>query len=208
MLFFWALSEDGWKPKGDEPYRPDDHRCGGNENCLLDDDADKGERVNWNTDEHNDIDLRVWFGNHFDEDDWADCRLHDKSHASGERICYTTEALRHAQCAYFVSIVVVQWADLMICKTRKLSISQQGMRNYVLDFGILFETALACLLCYVPPLNIGLGTRDLNIWHLGVPSFPFFTVIFFYDELRKYLIRDHRERYNNKPGWVERNTYY
>jgi len=29
--------------------------------------------------------------------------------------------------AYFIAIVVVQWADLLICKTRKLSIFQQGM---------------------------------------------------------------------------------
>jgi len=30
--------------------------------------------------------------------------------------------------AFFATIVVVQWADLIICKTRKLSIMQQGMR--------------------------------------------------------------------------------
>ena len=29
--------------------------------------------------------------------------------------------------AFFVSIVVVQWADLMICKTRRNSILHQGM---------------------------------------------------------------------------------
>ena len=35
------------------------------------------------------------------------------------------EALAHAQCAGFICIIVVQWADLMICKTRWLSIRQQ-----------------------------------------------------------------------------------
>ncbi len=30
--------------------------------------------------------------------------------------------------AYFVSIVIAQWADLVICKTRKLSLLQHGMR--------------------------------------------------------------------------------
>ena len=30
--------------------------------------------------------------------------------------------------AFFVSIVVVQWADLIICKTRRLSLFQQGMK--------------------------------------------------------------------------------
>jgi sodium/potassium-transporting ATPase subunit alpha len=30
--------------------------------------------------------------------------------------------------AFFVSIVIVQWADLLICKTRRLSIVQQGLK--------------------------------------------------------------------------------
>jgi sodium/potassium-transporting ATPase subunit alpha len=30
--------------------------------------------------------------------------------------------------AFFVAIVVVQWADLIICKTRRLSLFQQGMK--------------------------------------------------------------------------------
>ena len=38
---------------------------------------------------------------------------------------YQENALAYAQSAYFVSIVVVQWADLLIAKTRKLSIFTQ-----------------------------------------------------------------------------------
>lgn len=30
--------------------------------------------------------------------------------------------------AFFTSIVIVQWTDLLICKTRRLSIFQQGMK--------------------------------------------------------------------------------
>lgn len=30
--------------------------------------------------------------------------------------------------SFFVSIVVVQWADLIICKTRRNSLFQQGMK--------------------------------------------------------------------------------
>ena len=42
--------------------------------------------------------------------------------------------------AFFASIVIVQWADLIICKTRKLSVFQQGMSNWVMNFGLCFET--------------------------------------------------------------------
>jgi len=52
--------------------------------------------------------------------------------------------------SFFVSIVIVQWADLIICKTRKNSVFTQGMTNWVLNFGLLFETVLAAILSYTP----------------------------------------------------------
>jgi len=105
-------------------------------------------------------------------------------------ICYSTEALKMAQSGYLVSIVCVQWADLMICKTRNLSLSQQGMINTMGNFGLFFETALVAILCYVPFLNVGLGTRQIAFAHFAVPSFSFFVAIFFYDELRKIWLRN------------------
>merc|ERR1711865_892974 len=35
--------------------------------------------------------------------------------------------LREAQTSFLMSIIVAQWADVMICKTRTLSIFEQGM---------------------------------------------------------------------------------
>lgn len=103
--------------------------------------------------------------------------------------------------AFFVTIVVVQWADIIISKTRKLSVFQQGMTNWFLNFALFFETALAALLQYCPGLNEALRLRPLNAswWFTGV---PFSLLIFVYDELRRWLIR------RNPGGWVERETYY
>jgi len=126
-------------------------------------------------------------------------------------ICYSTEALKFAQAGYLVSIVCVQWADLMICKTRNLSLAQQGMVNTMGNFGLFFETALVAILLYVPALNIALGTRQIPPAHFAVPSFSFFTVIFFYDELRKIWLRDGMVRVAGRlklVGWITRNTYY
>ena len=75
------------------------------------------------------------------------------------------EALHHAQCAYFVSIVVVQWADLVICKTRMNSIYHQGMLNPAMNFGLIFETMLAAILCYTPGVTMALGTRPIKLVH-------------------------------------------
>eukprot|EP00028_Trichosphaerium_sp_Am-I-7-wt_P007722 CAMPEP_0168514466 /NCGR_PEP_ID=MMETSP0405-20121227/4128_1 /TAXON_ID=498012 /ORGANISM="Trichosphaerium sp, Strain Am-I-7 wt" /LENGTH=989 /DNA_ID=CAMNT_0008533601 /DNA_START=42 /DNA_END=3007 /DNA_ORIENTATION=- len=99
------------------------------------------------------------------------------------------QAQMAAQTSYFVSIVVVQWADVLACKTRKLSILQQGLfGNKVLLFGIFFETALALILVYVPFLNPVFQTRPLVFLHL-LPAIPFSILIFIYDEVRKLLIR-------------------
>jgi sodium/potassium-transporting ATPase subunit alpha len=126
-------------------------------------------------------------------------------------VCYSTEALKYAQSGYLVSIVIVQWADLMICKTRNLSLSQQGMKNTMGNFGLFFETALVMILCYAPPLNVALGTRAIAFPHFGAPSFSFYCAIFFYDELRKIWLRNGMEREGGKlklKGWIVQNTYY
>ncbi|GFX31121.1 hypothetical protein TNCV_2026241 [Trichonephila clavipes] len=90
--------------------------------------------------------------------------------------------------AFFVSIVIVQWADLIICKTRRNSILHQGMRNHVLNFGLVFETALAAFLCYTPGMDKGLRMYPLKFnWWL--PALPFSLLIFVYDEVRRYILR-------------------
>ncbi|CAM9356690.1 unnamed protein product [Discosporangium mesarthrocarpum] len=125
------------------------------------------------------------------------------------------EALSHAQGSFFVAIVIVQWADLVICKTRWLSIRTQGMTNSMMNFGLFFETLLAAWLAYCPPINVGLGTRNLRLVH-WFPAMPFSVIIFVYDEIRKYLMRTTSPEVIDKgtgqakrvAGWLERNTYY
>merc|ERR1711871_1591734 len=125
------------------------------------------------------------------------------------------EALHHAQCGGFICIIVVQWADLMICKTRWLSIRQQGMENPAMNFGLLFETILGSFLCYAPGIGTALGTRPLRLTH-WFPGMPFMCIIFMYDEIRKYMMRQtstttenpDTKRVTRNPGWLERNTYY
>jgi sodium/potassium-transporting ATPase subunit alpha len=124
------------------------------------------------------------------------------------------EALSHSQGAYFISIIVVQWADLLICKTRRLSIVTQGMSNTFMNFGLMFETLLGAYMCYLPGLDY-LGTRPLRFSH-WMCAIPFSMAIFLYDETRKYLMRATTVVNYDKltgaiiaqPGWIERNTYY
>jgi len=134
---------------------------------------------------------------------WDDKTNNSVSDSYGSEWTYQQRKELELTChtAFFVTVVIVQWADLIICKTRKLSILKQGMTNHMLNFGLLFETALACLLSYTPGLNTALRLRPLNItwWFCGV---PFSLAIFIYDETRRYLLR------KNPGGWVEQETYY
>lgn len=181
-------------------------------------DAPKTEykRMGWDKTTMNKVDVRLFYADTRNADSFTQCRwdpadeswpnFYRESYSSEYHpICYSTEALKFAQSGYLCSIVCVQWSDLMICKTRNLSLSQQGMINKFGNFGLFFETALVAILCYVPFLNTALGTRQIPFPHFMVPSFSFFCVIFFYDETRKIWLRNGMVRENGKlkfRGWI------
>ena len=90
--------------------------------------------------------------------EWDARAVNDLEDSYGQEWTYQERKILEFTChtAFFVSIVVVQWADLLICKTRKNSLFQQGLTNYMLNFGLFFETALAAFLSYTPGMDKGL----------------------------------------------------
>lgn len=76
----------------------------------------------------------------------------------------------------------------MICKTRKLSIFEQGMENSFMNFGLVFETALAATLSYAPGTDKVLRTFPVD-WEAWVIPLPIMVYIMIYDECRKYFLR-------------------
>nr|CAD7256595.1 unnamed protein product [Timema shepardi] len=134
---------------------------------------------------------------------WDSESINDLIDSYGQEWTYhNRKDLEHTcSTAFFVTIVVVQWAGLIIFKTRRNSILDQGMRNWPLNFGLLFETALAAFLSYCPGMKKGFRMYPLKfVWWL--PGIPFSLAIFFYDEGRRYYIRRH------PGGWWDRETYY
>jgi len=134
---------------------------------------------------------------------WDSPAVNDVEDSYGQEWTYADRKILEYTChtAFFVSIVIVQWADLIICKTRKLSVFQQGMKNWFMNFGLVFETCLAIFLSYCPGMDKGLRMYPLyfNWW---LPALPFSVLIFCYDETRKFLLR------RNPGGWIEQETYY
>ncbi|KAK0172063.1 hypothetical protein PV328_005431 [Microctonus aethiopoides] len=136
-------------------------------------------------------------------DRWDDATVSDLKDSYGQEWSYNERKVLEYTChtAFFVAIVIVQVADVIICKSRKNSIFHQKMNNWVLNFGILSEIILACILSYAPYMDVLFKTYPLRAaWWL--PGLPFAIIILIYDELRKLWIR------NNPGGWWDRETSY
>lgn len=134
---------------------------------------------------------------------WDSKAVNDLEDSYGQEWTYHDRKILEYTChtAFFTSIVIVQWADLIICKTRRNSIVHQGMKNMVLNFALVFETCLAAILSYTPGMDKGLRMYPLKIYW-WFPALPFSLLIFIYDECRRFVLR------RNPGGWMESETYY
>ncbi|XP_078100168.1 sodium/potassium-transporting ATPase subunit alpha-1-like [Sander vitreus] len=135
---------------------------------------------------------------------WEDNNINDLEDSYGQQWTYERRKILEFTCqtAYFVSIVIIQVAVLIICKTRTISIMQQGMKsNRVLIFGLFEEVALAAFLSYCPGMDVALRMYPLKFswWFCAL---PYTLLVFLFDEARRYCIR----RYPG--GWVEQETLY
>jgi len=134
---------------------------------------------------------------------WDDKNNQNLVDSYGQEWTYSQRKIVEYTChtMFFTAIVIVQWADVLICKTRRLSIFQQGMKNKILIAGLFEETLLATLLAYMPGTDAMLRMYPLE-WTWWFVPMPFSLIIFCYDETRKFLIR------RTPGGWVEQETYY
>jgi len=97
-------------------------------------------------------------------------------------------SLRTAQAAFLTSIVICQIACGLACKTRLTSLFTHGMKNMVFNYGLVQETVLIVMLVYIPGLQTAFGTENIEgeDWAIAI---PFACFILFYDEMRKYFMR-------------------
>ncbi|XP_013405521.1 sodium/potassium-transporting ATPase subunit alpha isoform X2 [Lingula anatina] len=135
--------------------------------------------------------------------EWDSKSINDLEDSYGQEWTYAQRKMLEYTChtAFFITIVIVQWADLIICKTRRNSIVEQGMSNHYMTFALFFETCLAAFLSYCPGLDKGLRMFPLRfMWWL--PAFPFSAAIWIYDEARRFFMR------RSPGGFIEQETYY
>jgi sodium/potassium-transporting ATPase subunit alpha len=110
---------------------------------------------------------------------------------------HTAFKLRQAQTAFFVAVVVGQLANVLVCKTRKLSMFTKGLGNWLMAFGVAFEFTLCICLCYAKPFQNVFGTEGLTFAHWCLPL-PWFIVEVLFDETRKWWYRKHPQSFFTK----------
>ncbi|KAK5641375.1 hypothetical protein RI129_009922 [Pyrocoelia pectoralis] len=136
-------------------------------------------------------------------EEWDSEAVNDLTDSYGESWTYKERMYlqRKGYASYFFAIVITQIADAVIVKTRRLSVFQHGMTNWVLNFGIIFEISLAVFVIYCPFVNYAFEFEPIS-WYSILPSFPFALLIIFYDEIRRYIIRHYPD------GWIAREIDY
>ncbi|VVD03152.1 unnamed protein product [Leptidea sinapis] len=135
---------------------------------------------------------------------WDNEAVSDVEDSLGQEWTYgkRKELERVCQAAFFVAIVITQMMNGIICKTRYNSIFQVGMKNRILNIGLVVEIIVAAAVCYTPGVNNFFRTYPLKLrwWFLAV---PFSALMLAFDEFRKYCIR--KEKFN---GWFNKLLFY
>ena len=94
-----------------------------------------------------------------------------------------------AQCVYFVTLVILQFFNLLGCRTRRLSIFQQSpFRNWRLFLAMLTSLCIALAVVYLPFLQTWFGTQPIPaVWWFT--PIPFGIVLLSLEEARKWDVR-------------------
>ncbi|OCT71101.1 hypothetical protein XELAEV_18038010mg [Xenopus laevis] len=135
---------------------------------------------------------------------WENQHLQDLQDSYGQEWTFSQRLYQQYNCytVFFISIEICQISDVLIRKTRRLSVFQQGFfRNKVLVIAIVFQLCLGNFLCYCPGMPNVFNFMPIRFQWWLVPV-PFGILIFVYDEIRKLGVRRH-------PGsWFDKEMYY
>lgn len=139
---------------------------------------------------------------------FGECRVQQISPISNRPVCFTTEAVKYAQSAYFYANFTGQLFNNIITKTRRESVFTQGMHNMNMYFGMTTEILIGFILAFVYPINVVFGSRDNIFIHWGIVSVPISLLLLTLEEIRKYLLRTLPPDEKGRPNWFERCTLW
>lgn len=107
---------------------------------------------------------------------------------------YVAKIQNEASSIYYVTLVIMQWFNLLATRTRRLSIFQmppigrKASQNLYLGPAILFALLNVFIWCYIPKIQETINSTQVAVEHWFLP-FAFGAAILILDELRKYWVR-------------------
>ncbi|EYC18506.1 hypothetical protein Y032_0027g1554 [Ancylostoma ceylanicum] len=133
-----------------------------------------------------------------------DCEtLNDLEDSFGQQWSFAARKGLEASChsGYFFAVVVIQWSDALISKTRKNSIVMQGIENQVLNTSLVFTAAMAMFITVTPGVTEVLKLNGIRLCDAMISVYYAF-LMFVYDEVRRWYLRKY------PTGFIYRETYF
>lgn len=104
-------------------------------------------------------------------------------------MCYSTEALKYAQTAYYSTIIMMQVINVFMCKLKQQSLFTSAFNKHIIN-GILLEVILSVSLIYIPGLQTIFGFRPINLMFTFASGITVAVAMFIINEIRKFIINN------------------
>lgn len=119
---------------------------------------------------------------------------------------YVSKVLSEASSIYFVTLVIMQWFNLLGTRTRRLSIFQQppafnkATQNLWIFPAILFALVVIFIFLYIPGLNTAINSSPIPVEYFFLPV-AFGLWMLLADEARKWWIRKYPKGLLARIAW-------
>lgn len=159
-------------------------------------------RMDYLKDEDSIFDMRLFLYQLDDKETWGECYYPGETYDGDYQVCWSLDAIRHAQTSYFVNVVLLQVVNGICYRTISVSIFKHIFDNWDCNQGYFVVQGVMLLLVYCPGLNKAFGCRALYVQH-WCQGLAFWVLMFFYSELTKYLIRNVKQP-DGSPGFFSK----
>lgn len=119
----------------------------------------------------------------------------------GQQLPFDDPLYRQSITAFFAAVIICQIANLFISRTRRDSVFSKGLfSNRIVLLGIASELLILSFIIWNPFANLIFNTAPVELGYIAL-AVPFALLIFFIDEIRKYLIRKDVRIVYRVLGW-------
>jgi len=123
----------------------------------------------------------------------------------GKNINELNELQYHGQCVYFITLVVVQFGNVMSVRTRTLSFFQHNPfyginKNHKIFMAMICSIIITLIITLVPFFNHIFHTRPVQVRYYFI-ALSFGCLVFILDEIRKFFVRNFPNSCYAKLAW-------